>query len=241
MWVWTPGGTSTLSFIDRVTLKLVVEEYSLPLTWSRHVQKAAAFLHHKIYCSYSTITIEHTSLLPLVQQNNFIENTTMMSTHNPIPILSRRAVLACSDDGSGHLCYPLRCPHHSQHLAHCIFISEDQSSPQTQVSSIICTCCLLVNFHLLAGLVVSLWSARIYPPPTKNLAEAWRSCVQRSGGRAQCLWKEAYQSRERWEVCFMCIRHLSVASTFTYTCTSRTRAHTTHIFLPLPSTCSSHT
>lgn len=121
--------------------------------------------------------------------------------HNPFPILSHRAVLACSDDGPGHLCYPLRCPHHSQHLAYCIFISQDQSSPQAQVRSIICTFCLLVNFQLLAGLIVSLWSACVYPPPTKNLAEAWCSCVQRSGGRAQCLWKEAHQSRERWEVC----------------------------------------
>ena len=53
-----------------------------------------------------------------------------------IPACSHRAVLACPDDGSGHLCCPVCCPHHSQYLADRLFVSEDQSSHQTQVSSL---------------------------------------------------------------------------------------------------------
>ena len=45
-----------------------------------------------------------------------------------------RAVLACSNDGSGHLCSSFCRPHRSEHLAGCLLIQKDKNSPQTQVS-----------------------------------------------------------------------------------------------------------
>ena len=45
-----------------------------------------------------------------------------------------RAVLACSNDGSGHLCSSFCCPHCSEHLAGRLLIQKDKNSPQTQVS-----------------------------------------------------------------------------------------------------------
>ena len=45
-----------------------------------------------------------------------------------------RAVLACSNDGSGHLCSSFCCPHRSEHLAGRLLIQKDKNSPQTQVS-----------------------------------------------------------------------------------------------------------